>query len=114
MTCTETCNRPRSFSHMEHCRVCHLTFASTTSGDAHRTGEHGVRDGPERRRCRTREELTAGGMWTTLDATGKEVWHGEFSKKGRQHRRSAPQATEGSDLTAEQPSGVPGSEPALQ
>lgn len=35
----------------EHCTVCHETFTSTTSGDMHRVGDHGVKEGTNRRRC---------------------------------------------------------------
>ncbi len=35
----------------EHCTVCHETFSGSKTGDAHRVGEHGVTEGPNRRRC---------------------------------------------------------------
>lgn len=46
----------------EHCTVCHETFTSTRSGDMHRTGDHGVKEGPSRRRCLTVDEMEAKGM----------------------------------------------------
>lgn len=49
---------------MEHCPEpgCHQTFSGTRSGDKHRTGEHHISTGPDRRRCRTVEEMLAAGM----------------------------------------------------
>lgn len=44
----------------EHCTVCHRTFSGTSTGDAHRTGQHGVD-----RRCLTDAELAKKGMRMT-------------------------------------------------
>lgn len=62
----------------EHCRVCHETFSGSSAGDKHRTGDHGVFVGPERRRCLTSDEMTERGMeqndrgiWTT---GGENPW----------------------------------------
>lgn len=41
----------------EHCTLCHQTFSGTTTGDAHRVGDHGVTKGPRRRRCLPPEEV---------------------------------------------------------
>lgn len=43
----------------EHCMAkgCHQTFSSTPIGDRHRVGLHGVREGKNRRRCLTPEEM---------------------------------------------------------
>ena len=56
----------------EHCTICHETFNGTHVGDMHRTGDHGVKEGPSRRRCLTVDEMEAKGMqrnklgyWTT-------------------------------------------------
>lgn len=56
----------------EHCTVCHETFNGTHVGDMHRVGDHGVKTGPNRRRCLTVDEMEAKGMkrnrlgyWTT-------------------------------------------------
>lgn len=46
----------------EHCTVCHRTFTGTSAGDLHRTGQHGVKTGPDRRRCRTDDELAKRGL----------------------------------------------------
>lgn len=46
----------------EHCTVCHETFNGTHVGDMHRTGDHGVKEGPNRRRCLTVDEMEAKGM----------------------------------------------------
>lgn len=46
----------------EHCTVCHETFTGSVSGDKHSVGKHGVREGPDRRRCRTVEEMQEAGM----------------------------------------------------
>jgi hypothetical protein len=65
---------------------CCLTFASTTAGDSHRTGDFAVSTGPERRRCRTTAEMREGGMWQVWNRYGTPVWHGQWSKAGRQRR----------------------------
>ncbi len=44
---------------IEHCTVCHQTFSTTAVGDAHRVGSHGVKTGPDRRRCLTADEFAA-------------------------------------------------------
>jgi len=54
----------------EHCRVCHETFGGTAAGDKHRTGEHAVNEGPNRRRCRTPEEMNEVG----LQQDPKGIW----------------------------------------
>ena len=46
----------------EHCTVCHETFNGTHVGDMHRVGDHGVKEGPNRRRCLTVDEMEAKGM----------------------------------------------------
>lgn len=47
---------------IEHCTECHETFSGSTSGDRHRIGEHHITHGPDRRRCRTPEEMRKLGM----------------------------------------------------
>lgn len=49
----------------EQCPVCGELFAGTSVGDAH---QYGPWTG---RRCRTRAEMAARGMWTD----GRDVWH---------------------------------------
>ena len=56
------CGASWSGHRIEHCTVCHQSFSGTTAGDKHRTGEHGVKDGPNRRRCRTSDEMRDLGM----------------------------------------------------
>jgi len=80
----------------EFCTVCGQTFAATRPGDAHRVGRHDVFTGPERRRCRTPDEMRAGGMWQD------GVWHGEWRKDGVARRRPRAGA-----LGAANPSGGP-------
>ena len=46
----------------EHCTICHETFNGTYAGDMHRVGDHGVKTGPNRRRCLTVDEMEAKGM----------------------------------------------------
>jgi hypothetical protein len=58
----QRCNAEWSGLRMEHCKSCHETFSGTTAGDHHRTGKHDVKDGPDRRRCRTVEEMEELGM----------------------------------------------------
>ena len=62
----------------EHCTVCHETFNGTCAGDMHRVGQHGVKEGPDRRRCLTVDEMLTKGMtrnhhgyWTQ----GKDISH---------------------------------------
>lgn len=57
---------------MEHCTVCHRTFSGTTTGDAHRTGEHGID-----RRCLTDDELAKKGMRLTDERA--HLWRGQPS-----------------------------------
>lgn len=76
-SCSPGCVRPRLRTRAEHCKVCHQTFAGTTAGDSHRTGRHGVD-----RRCRSTDELVAGGMWLF-----NGVWHGVWNEAGVQRRR---------------------------
>ncbi|WP_419763410.1 hypothetical protein [Cutibacterium avidum] len=61
------CHDQMHGSRTEHCRVCHQTFASTTAGDMHRKGDHGVTAGPNRRRCLTADEMIAKGMARNAD-----------------------------------------------
>lgn len=55
---------------MEHCTVCHRTFSGTSTGDAHRVGEHGVS-----RRCLTDAELTKKGFRLTDERA--HLWRGK-------------------------------------
>lgn len=57
----------------EHCgggTGCHETFGSTIAGDLHRTGEHAISTGPDRRRCRDRAEMIEAG----LHQDSKGIW----------------------------------------
>lgn len=70
------CGKTWGGSRTEHCTVCHESFTGSTSGDMHRTGDHAVNEGPDRRRCLTVDEMTGKGMvrndrgiWTTGKAT---------------------------------------------
>lgn len=56
------CQKLITGSRAEHCLVCHETFTSTTAGDMHRVGKHGVTAGPDRRRCLTATEMLDKGM----------------------------------------------------
>ncbi len=47
---------------VEHCGGCRELGTGTTSGDRHRTGKHHIYSGPDRRRCRSVEEMEALGM----------------------------------------------------
>nr|DAR86465.1 MAG TPA: alpha-aminoadipate carrier protein [Caudoviricetes sp.] len=57
-----TCKKNITLSNYEHCPECHETFGGTRAGDMHRTGRHGVTEGPDRRRCLTPAEMKAKGM----------------------------------------------------
>ena len=60
-TCRD-CKKNITRSNYEHCPERHETFGGTTAGDMHRTGRHGVTEGPDRRRCLTPAEMSARGM----------------------------------------------------
>lgn len=47
---------------IEHCPSCCQTFTGTSAGDMHRTGEHHISVGPDRRRCLTEAEMLEKGM----------------------------------------------------
>lgn len=47
------------YKKLELCPACGKVFSNTTAGDAHRVGDHGVKEGPMRRRCLTTEEMRA-------------------------------------------------------
>lgn len=81
MTTTCFCGAAWSGYRIEHCTECHETFTGTTSGDKHRTGDHAIMWGPERRRCLTPDEMrkrgmeqNARGQWTN---GGTSPWAGE-------------------------------------
>jgi hypothetical protein len=76
--------------HAEHCKVCHQTFAGTESGDSHRVGEHDVWSGPLARRCLGAFEMEAGGMWSTWNSRGAQIWHGRVRKDRTARRREVP------------------------
>ena len=59
-TC-HTCGRTNG-NRTQHCVSCHQSFNSTTAGDMHRVGDHGTRQGPNRRRCLTPDEMRHKGM----------------------------------------------------
>jgi uncharacterized C2H2 Zn-finger protein len=44
------------------CPGCGELFNSTSAFDRHRLGKHGIKEGPERRRCMSIEEIVARGM----------------------------------------------------
>lgn len=59
---------------LEHCTVCHRSFTSTLAGDMHRTGKHHISSGPDRRRCRTVEEMERRGLTARTLPNGHVVW----------------------------------------
>ena len=68
----QQCGTRWSGLRIEHCKACHETFTGTSAGDMHRTGKHGLREGSDRRRCLTPDEMrekgmtqNARGQWTT-------------------------------------------------
>ena len=88
-TCTDECVKPTPGTKIQHCKVggCHLTFSSTTVGDAHRVGKFGVD-----RRCLTAEELEAAGF----HRNSRGVWVGEagyFTRPRRSDGLAALDAT---------------------
>ena len=65
----------------EHCTACCQTFGSTEAGDRHRTGQHGVKVGPDRRRCMTKFEMLAAGL--IQNAVGRWVRYRVRSEPGQ-------------------------------
>lgn len=92
VTTCRKCSASWSGLRIEHCPSCCQTFTGTTAGDMHRTGDHAVTKGPDRRRCLSVEEMTEKGMarndrgqWTTgksvtawWDPLGIKQWDGDF------------------------------------
>jgi hypothetical protein len=83
MTACKRCDTTWTGLRIEHCPACHQTFTGSTSGDMHRTGDHGVFEGPERRRCLTPDEMREKGMaqnarghWTTGRAFDPSLYEG--------------------------------------
>lgn len=62
MTTCHKCDATWTGLRIEHCPSCHATFTGSTSGDMHRTGDHAINEGPDRRRCLTADEMTEKGM----------------------------------------------------
>jgi len=56
------CKATWTGARIEHCTVCHETFTGATAGDMHRVGDHGIWEGPDRRRCLTAAEMAEKGM----------------------------------------------------
>lgn len=82
---------------LEHCTVagCHRTFSSTRAGDMHRTGDHAVTFGPDRRRCKTDDELVKSGLEPRETAGGLIVWGRAGSAPLGITAASSPGATNG-------------------
>jgi hypothetical protein len=55
---------------MMQCRACDLKFRSEGAFNMHRTGKHGLNNGPERRRCMDEIEMLDKGM----EKNAKGVW----------------------------------------
>lgn len=55
------CDKRWKTHRAEHCPACHETFSGTQTADAHRVGVHGVKEGDDRRRCLTPQEVRVGG-----------------------------------------------------
>ena len=74
---------------MEHCCPCGETFSGTTAGDLHRTGDHAVSVGPDRRRCLSVDEMLEKGMTYRVNAHGTRIWSrggaGYKDKQPREH-----------------------------
>jgi hypothetical protein len=62
VTCT--CGATWDGYRIQHCTVpgCHQTFTGTYTGDMHRVGVIGVKEGPNRRRCLSPDEMRAKGL----------------------------------------------------
>lgn len=77
-TC-KNCDATWTGTRIEHCTAtgCHQTFTGSSAGDMHRVGDHGIWEGPDRRRCLTPAEMTEKGMtqngrgqWTSGKSDG--------------------------------------------
>jgi hypothetical protein len=75
------CNSQWAGEKPEHCTVCHRTFGSTVAGDAHRIGDVGTNQGPNRRRCMTDEEMEAKRIKSGVDA-GEPWFIGKTNRYG--------------------------------
>ncbi|GAB2589183.1 FDXHR family putative zinc-binding protein [Microlunatus antarcticus] len=98
MTRCNGCSSTYSGTTVSHCTSCHESFSNAFAGDRHRIGDHGVKVGPDRRRCRTADEmleaglvLNARGCWTRarLDVSPLAL-RGAGSARGYLRYRSAP------------------------
>ncbi|MDP9820495.1 FDXHR family putative zinc-binding protein [Nocardioides massiliensis] len=75
VTSCQTCGDTWTGTRLEHCVAgCHRTFSGSTAGDLHRTGDFNIRSGPDRRRCRTDEELAEKGLRPRTTPSGLIVW----------------------------------------
>jgi hypothetical protein len=92
------CGKTWTGLRMEHCPACCQTFAGTRPGDMHRTGDHGISEGPKRRRCLTVAETLDRGI--RADASG--VLH-----FGRRAPESLPQRQQDGPTIAGLPEPTP-------
>jgi hypothetical protein len=72
------------------CASCNRRFLNVRAFDSHRTGTYGEHVGADRRRCRTKDELRALGMYTDE----RDLWRfpiraysGPTSRAGSSRRR---------------------------
>ena len=84
----------------EHCESCGETFSGTTAGDMHRTGDHAISHGPNRRRCLTADEMLAKGMTFITNSHGTWIWG-----TGRGQGQAFWLAQDGPGLRTEAPEG---------
>ena len=90
----------------QHCCSCGETFSGTTAGDMHRTGDHAISHGPNRRRCLTPDEMLAKGMTFITNSHGTWIWG-----TGRGSGQAFWLAQDGPGLRSGQPEGNhPGSD----
>ncbi|HET6914503.1 MAG TPA: hypothetical protein VFH56_00285 [Acidimicrobiales bacterium] len=107
MTNCNRCDATWGGAHMEHCCPCGETFSGATAGDLHRTGDHAVSVGPDRRRCLSVDEMLEKGMTYRVNAHGTRIWsRGGAGYKDKQPREKRFwDAQDGTDGLADQGEG---------
>lgn len=93
------CGAKWSGHRIEHCPSCHETFTGTSAGDRHRTGDHALSTGPDRRRCLSADEMRERGM--------RQNERGQWGNGGEMPRFWDAQATQERPGGADRTSGTP-------
>lgn len=87
----------------QHCCACGEVFSGETAGNMHRTGDHAVFTGPDRRRCLTADEMLGKGMTYLTNAHGTWIWGTGRSRDPLTYSKSLSQ--DGPGLRSRRPEG---------